>query len=240
MRRKWYLRVPSQPHGTPCLPSKMYKMWSHFSAISSRKYVDPKETSSLLLPRLKEQVPLPCQMSCGDEERRWGDWRMWGGHPGTDGGRGGDIRRKVQSRRKGSPQGIFEERSHEEAPEVVTGNCGCLWDLPVSENYWVPHMQMPLCETSVQDSPRLWLIWPTLPGALAVMVLLWKATKYYLTGLLEDTDQCAIHTKGITIMPKDIQLASPIHRRESSLLNKHLHYWISIFITKSVSGFCCL
>ncbi|CAA0807410.1 Histone H3.2 [Striga hermonthica] len=32
----------------------------------------------------------------------------------------------------------------------------------------------------------------------------------YLVGLLEDTNLCAIHTKRVTIMPKDIQLARRI------------------------------
>jgi histone H3 len=32
----------------------------------------------------------------------------------------------------------------------------------------------------------------------------------YLVGLFEDTNLCAIHTKRVTIMPKDIQLARRI------------------------------
>ena len=34
-----------------------------------------------------------------------------------------------------------------------------------------------------------------------------EAAEAYLVGLFEDTNLCAIHTKQITIMPKDIQLA---------------------------------
>ena len=34
-----------------------------------------------------------------------------------------------------------------------------------------------------------------------------KAMEYYIVDLLEDTNLCAIHTKRVTIMPKDMQLA---------------------------------
>ncbi|ESO99625.1 hypothetical protein LOTGIDRAFT_176498 [Lottia gigantea] len=34
-----------------------------------------------------------------------------------------------------------------------------------------------------------------------------EASEAYLVGLFEDTNLCAIHTKRVTIMPKDIQLA---------------------------------
>ena len=37
-----------------------------------------------------------------------------------------------------------------------------------------------------------------------------EAAEYYLVGLFEDTNLCAIHTKQVTIMPKDIQLARRI------------------------------
>ena len=41
---------------------------------------------------------------------------------------------------------------------------------------------------------------------MAVYMLQWAA-KAYLVGLLEDANLIAIHTKCVTIMPKDIQLA---------------------------------
>ena len=41
----------------------------------------------------------------------------------------------------------------------------------------------------------------------AVIMALQEATEAYLVGLFEDTNLCAIHTKRVTIMPKDIQLA---------------------------------
>ena len=45
--------------------------------------------------------------------------------------------------------------------------------------------------------------------ALALHVLQW-ASEAYIVGLLEDTNLCALHTKRVTIMPKDIQLARRI------------------------------
>ncbi|XP_066400274.1 histone H3.3-like [Miscanthus floridulus] len=37
-----------------------------------------------------------------------------------------------------------------------------------------------------------------------------EATEAYLVGLFEDTDLCAIHAKRVTIMPKDVHLATRI------------------------------
>ena len=45
--------------------------------------------------------------------------------------------------------------------------------------------------------------------SLAIKVLQ-EASEAYLVGLFEDTNLCAIHTKRVTIMPKDIQLARRI------------------------------
>ena len=43
----------------------------------------------------------------------------------------------------------------------------------------------------------------------AIMVLQ-EASEYYLVGLFEDTNLCAIHAKRVTIMAKDVQLARRI------------------------------
>ena len=43
-----------------------------------------------------------------------------------------------------------------------------------------------------------------------VMPALQEAAEAYLVGLFEDTNLCAIHTKRVTIMLKDIQLARRI------------------------------
>ena len=50
--------------------------------------------------------------------------------------------------------------------------------------------------------------------AMAVYVVQW-ATKAYLTGLLEDANLISIHTKHVTLMPKDIQLALQIKGEKS-------------------------
>ena len=45
----------------------------------------------------------------------------------------------------------------------------------------------------------------------AVITALQEAAEAYLVLLFEDTNLCTIHTKRVTIMPKDIQLAWRIH-----------------------------
>jgi histone H3 len=42
------------------------------------------------------------------------------------------------------------------------------------------------------------------------VLALQEASEYYLVGLFEDTNLCAIHGKRVTIMPKDMQLARRI------------------------------
>ena len=44
----------------------------------------------------------------------------------------------------------------------------------------------------------------------SAILALQEASKDYLVRLLEDTNMCAIHSKRVTIMPKDIQLARHI------------------------------
>jgi histone H3 len=45
--------------------------------------------------------------------------------------------------------------------------------------------------------------------SMAVLALQ-EALEAYLVCLFEDTNECAIHAKHVTIMPKDIQLAQRI------------------------------
>ena len=71
--------------------------------------------------------------------------------------------------------------------------------------------------------------WYNMHFQVCTILTLQEAAEAYLVGLLEDANLCTIHTKCITIMPKDIQLAQHIH-------GEHLHYWIS-FSPKSVSVF---
>jgi histone H3 len=42
------------------------------------------------------------------------------------------------------------------------------------------------------------------------VLALQEASEAYLVHLFEDSNECAIHAKGVTIMPKDIQLTQPI------------------------------
>ena len=42
-----------------------------------------------------------------------------------------------------------------------------------------------------------------------------EAAEAYLVGLFKDTNLCGIHTKRVTIMPKDIQLARRIHGKRA-------------------------
>ena len=44
----------------------------------------------------------------------------------------------------------------------------------------------------------------------AAILCLQEAAEAYLVGLFEDTNLCTIHTRQVTIMPKDIQLARRI------------------------------
>ena len=44
----------------------------------------------------------------------------------------------------------------------------------------------------------------------ATIAALHEATEYYIVGLMEDTNLCAIHARRVTIMPKDMQLARRI------------------------------
>ena len=45
----------------------------------------------------------------------------------------------------------------------------------------------------------------------AAILCLQEAAEAYLVGLLEDTNLCAIHSKRVTITPRDLQLARRIH-----------------------------
>ena len=42
-----------------------------------------------------------------------------------------------------------------------------------------------------------------------------EATEYYLIGLLDDSNICAIHSKRVTVSPKDVQLALRIRGERS-------------------------
>jgi len=63
------------------------------------------------------------------------------------------------------------------------------------------------------------------------VLALQEASEAYLVGLFEDTNLCAIHAKRVTIMPKDIQLASRIRgERAVSLLLLVLFSWCYLIV----------
>ena len=78
-----------------------------------------------------------------------------------------------------------------------------IWQLPFSQFVW---------ELLYKEKPQMTDSWRM--QAMAVYVLQW-ATEAYLTGLLEDTNLIAIHTKCVTLMPKDIQLVLQIRGERS-------------------------
>ena len=47
-------------------------------------------------------------------------------------------------------------------------------------------------------------ITPSLRFQTSVTRILQEATKSYIVGVMEDTNLCAIHTKHVTIIPKDM------------------------------------
>ncbi|ODM89820.1 histone H3.3 type c [Orchesella cincta] len=52
-------------------------------------------------------------------------------------------------------------------------------------------------------------------GCVLALEALQEASEAYITGLLSDTNLCAIHARRVTIMPKDIQLARRIREMPS-------------------------
>ena len=51
--------------------------------------------------------------------------------------------------------------------------------------------------------------------AANAVLALQEAAEYFLVGLFEDVQLCAIHSKRVTVMPKDLQLARRIRGRGS-------------------------
>ena len=64
---------------------------------------------------------------------------------------------------------------------------------------WMPFQRLVREITQVHN--------PYLQFQSGAILALQESAEAYLVGLLEDTNLCAIHTKRVTIMPKDMQLA---------------------------------
>ena len=74
-------------------------------------------------------------------------------------------------------------------------------------------------ELLIRRAPFQWVIYEIMRGIrndlriqAAVVWGLQEAAEAYLVGLFKDSNLCAIHTKWVTIMPRDIQLARIICR----------------------------
>ena len=69
----------------------------------------------------------------------------------------------------------------------------------------------------IRRAPFQWVIYKIMRGIwndlriqAAVVQGLQEAAEAYLVGLFKDSNLCAIHTKWVTIMPRDVQLARRI------------------------------
>ena len=176
-------------------------------------------------------------MSCRGDERMQGDWRRWGGHPGHC--QPGDWyrwhqRQDPQEQWGGASQqdqalhkevlkrGLMK-RTQKYQPGMVALHEICQYQM--STELLIHKCSFShLIHKITQECGMFDLCFQ-----VCVVMVLQEVAEFYLTGLLEDVNLWAIHVACITIMAKDIQLACHIH-------GKNLHYWVCIFITKSVLG----
>ena len=116
---------------------------------------------------------------------------------------------------QGSLEGVFEGQKSEEAHEVLAGTVA-LHDICQFQKS---------TELLIHKLPFLHLVHEIAQEVgrfdmylqVHVILTLQEAAEVYLLGLMEDTNVCAMHTKHITTMPKNIQLAHHI-------CGEHLHY----------------
>ena len=116
--------------------------------------------------------------------------------------------------RQGPQEGVLEGWEGKEDPKVPTGDYCTLQDPPVPKEHRAPYSEMPLFtvhEIALEVGKY------DLHFQGHAILCLQEAVEAYLVGLMEDTNLCTIHTKRVTIMPKDIQLAQCIH-------GEHLQY----------------
>ena len=93
-------------------------------------------------------------------------------------------------------------------PRDTSWDNGSPWDMPIPKEHQAPLLQVAFCMPSVWDNAGTGGVWSALLGACHPA--LQEAAKYYMMCLLEDANLCAIHTKHVMIMPKDIHLACSI------------------------------
>ena len=99
----------------------------------------------------------------------------------------GQKRRKAQRYRPGTVA-LREIRRYQTTSELLI--------------QWMPFQRLVREITQVHN--------PYLRFQSGAILALQESAEAYLVGLLEDTNLCAIHTKRVTIMPKDMQLAQQI------------------------------
>ena len=68
------------------------------------------------------------------------------------------------------------------------------------------------------------------------IICLQEAAEAYIVGLMIDANLCAIHTKRVTIMPKDIQLNPPHPRRASTILKSSLEICFGVSVGCRLCG----
>ena len=127
-------------------------------------------------------------------------------------------------RGKSPPQRVCQERSHKETLEVLAKVDGSLWDLPVPEKHLGPHVQVPFCAVSMCNSPRVWMIWPVLPGvcshgAAGSSWILFEQPYGRWQPVCHPGKMCQHNAKGYSIGP--------------------LYLWRAPPLLESISAFCC-
>ena len=103
------------------------------------------------------------------------------------------------------------KRPQKYQPEIVA-LCEICWFKKSTELLICKHPFSHLVHKIAQEVGRY-----DLHFQVCTVMALQEAAEYYLTSLLEDANLCMNHTKYITIMPNDMQLAHHTH-------GEHLHY----------------
>ena len=107
--------------------------------------------------------------------------------------------------RQGALEGIPEDYKCEEAQKYQPGTVAlckiCQFQKSTKLLIWKMPFLWLVCDIALEVGKYDLHFQPQ------AILTLQEAAEAYLVGLLEDTTLCAIHTKQMTIMPKDIQLA---------------------------------
>ena len=118
--------------------------------------------------------------------------------------------------RQGPQERILEGQQGQENPKYWVGTVAlpeiCQFQKSTELLIWkLPFLQL-VCEIALEVGKN------DLHFQGCTIICLQEAAEAYIAGLMEDANLYTIHTKQVTIMPKDIQLAWHI-------CGEHLHYW---------------